>query len=111
MTHQPQTGDQLETKIDATVFEEAKTYAIQVVHTELKGTDPTTKADAVVALDGDTYPIRTFLAEFGFKYTVNFNDEEGVNVWMAPAGVADVAALTDLCEKFGISLETYNAHE
>lgn len=69
---------------------------------------PHTSKDEVIVLEGDTFPFKDKLKEFGFSFTLNFNDTMGCNVWLGPKATADVDGVEALCAKFGVIVEKFD---
>ena len=92
--------------VDATIFAEAKpAYVAFVPHVLTNG--PTSHSQQVIVAHGYTYPVKSMLAEHGFFFVRNFNEDPDVNVWCCAASSNLDSVTADLIDK-GWTVETFD---
>ena len=93
--------------IDETVFTDASPTDITVFPITVHE-GPTSQNQAMIAVAGSTYPFKDTLKERGFAFSGTVNDEEGVNLWLAPQDEVDQAELVALFEEYGFTVKEFD---
>lgn len=90
--------------IEESVFDEA-TPAEVLIFPITVHEGPTSKDQDMLAVSGTTFPFKDELKTRGFSFHTTVNDEDGVNLWLAPHEEVDEDAIAELFKEYGFEVD------